>query len=141
MLRFPLFTIGWAWKEEYGSPQDNKEHFEYIYKYSPLHAIPQAATQYPAMLVLTADHDDRVVPAHSYKYAAQLQYELGAKLADTPLMIRIDTNSGHGAGKPISKWIEEYTDIVSFILNSLKIDYKSQSVVKRYVLTKFGRKL
>ncbi|CAG2105308.1 unnamed protein product, partial [Medioppia subpectinata] len=100
--------------------------------YSPLHAIPQAATQYPAMLVLTADHDDRVVPAHSYKYAAQLQYELGSKLADTPLMIRIDTNSGHGAGKPISKWIEEYTDIVSFILNSLKIDYKSQSVVKRY---------
>ena len=97
-------------------------------------------------MLITADHDDRVVPAHSHKFAAELQYRLGSKLPDTPLLIRVDENSGHGSGKPISKWvciisniesycsndlsnlqIEEYTDIVSFVLNSLKIDYKVYS--------------
>ncbi|XP_054157272.1 uncharacterized protein LOC128955623 [Oppia nitens] len=129
MIRFPNFTVGWAWTEEYGNPQTNQTEFEYILKYSPLHSIIDVPPKYPAMLVLTADHDDRVVPAHSYKFIAQLQYQLGNKLPDTPLMIRIDTNSGHGAGKPISKWIEEYTDIVSFILNSLNIDYPKQPII------------
>nr|XP_046917518.1 prolyl endopeptidase-like [Dermatophagoides farinae] len=123
MLKFPLFTIGYAWVEEYGDVIKNSTHFNYVLQYSPLHNIRRNLEQYPNMLVVTADHDDRVVPAHSFKFISQLQYRLGRKLPDTPLMIRIDSNSGHGAGKPVSKWIEEYTDKICFLLNSTPYKY------------------
>jgi len=94
-----------------------------IDRYSPLHNIPDAPQPYPATLLLTGDHDDRVVPLHSLKFIAQLQYKLGESNANTPLMIRVDTKSGHGAGKPTAKMIEEMTDIYSFIINALKLKY------------------
>lgn len=121
MLRFALFTIGSAWTSDYGDPAD-KEHFENLIKYSPYHNIPDNATKYPATLLLTADHDDRVVPAHSLKFIAQLQHKLGKKLPDTPLMIRVDTKAGHGAGRPVSKVIDEYVDVYSFLYNTLKLE-------------------
>jgi len=114
MLRFPKFTIGWAWTSDYGSP-DNKDEFAAIYKYSPLHNI-KAGTKYPAVLVTTADHDDRVFPAHSFKYAAALQ---AAQAGDAPVLIRIETKAGHGAGKPTSKQIEEAADIYGFLMKNL----------------------
>ncbi len=110
MLRFQKFTIGWAWVPEYGS-SDNKEQFNYIYKYSPLHNI-KAGLNYPAMLITTADHDDRVFPAHSFKYTATLQEKYKGK---NPILIRIETNVGHGAGASTSKVINLYTDILSFV--------------------------
>ena len=110
MLRFHKFTIGQAWTVEYGSP-DNPEHFQFIRKYSPLQNIRQG-TQYPPTLVMTADHDDRVVPLHSFKYAAALQH---AQEGKAPILIRIDVSAGHGAGKPTSKRIEEWTDMMSFL--------------------------
>ncbi len=109
MLRYHLFTVGWGWVTEYGS-SDNAEQFEYIYKYSPLHNIKKGVC-YPATLITTGDHDDRVVPAHSFKFAATLQE---AQECDNPVLIRIDTNAGHGAGKPTSKRIDEAADILSF---------------------------
>ncbi len=111
MLRYHKFTIGWGWVVEYGS-SDVKEEFEYIYKYSPLHNVKKGVC-YPATMVTTADHDDRVVPAHSFKFAAALQ---AAQSCDNPTLIRIETNAGHGAGKPTSKVIDEQTDIWSFVL-------------------------
>ena len=111
MLRYHKFTIGWGWVVEYGS-SDVKEEFEYIYKYSPLHNVKKG-TCYPATMITTADHDDRVVPAHSFKFAAELQ---AAQSCDNPTLIRIETNAGHGAGKPTSKVIDEQTDIWSFVL-------------------------
>jgi prolyl oligopeptidase len=114
MLRFTKFTIGWAWTTDYGSP-DNKEEFEAIYKYSPLHNI-KAGTNYPAVLVTTADHDDRVFPAHSFKYAATLQ---AAQSGDAPVLIRIETKAGHGAGKPTAKVIEEAADLYGFLMKNL----------------------
>jgi len=102
MLRFHKFTIGWNWIADYGS-SDNPVEFEYLSKYSPLQNLKDG-TAYPATMVTTADHDDRVVPAHSFKFAARLQeYHNGTN----PVLIRIDTNAGHGAGKPTSKLIEE----------------------------------
>jgi prolyl oligopeptidase len=112
MLRFHKFTIGWAWKSDYGS-SENTDEFQAIYAYSPLHNL-KLGTRYPATMVTTADHDDRVVPAHSFKFAARLQ-ECQAKDAP-PVMIRIETNAGHGAGKPVSKTIEEASDIQAFTL-------------------------
>lgn len=110
MLRFQKFTIGWAWAGDYGTSDDSKEMFEYLYAYSPYHTIVKGG-KYPAVLVTTADHDDRVVPAHSFKYAARLQeYNAG----NLPTLIRIDTKAGHGAGKPTAKVIEEYTDVWAF---------------------------
>ncbi len=109
MLRYHLFTVGWGWAVEYGS-SDVAEQFEYIYKYSPLHNIKPGVC-YPATLITTADHDDRVVPAHSFKFAATLQAAQGC---DKPALIRIDTNAGHGAGKPTTKRIEETADVLSF---------------------------
>ena len=116
MLRFPKFTIGWAWKSDYGSP-DVKDEFEAIYKYSPLHNI-KTGTRYPAVMVTTADHDDRVFPAHSFKYAAALQAAQGG---EAPVLIRIETKAGHGAGKPTSKIIEEQADIYGFLVKNLGI--------------------
>ena len=115
MLRYHQFTIGWAWAVEYGS-SDDPEHFRNLYSYSPLHNISSDAI-YPATMVTTADHDDRVVPAHSFKYAATLQ----EKRSDNPnpLLIRIETKAGHGAGKPTSKYIEEQADIWSFMFYNM----------------------
>lgn len=114
MLRFPKFTIGWAWTSDYGSP-DNPEEFKAIYAYSPLHTIKKG-TKYPAVLVTTGDHDDRVFPAHSFKYAATLQE---AQAGSAPILIRIETNAGHGAGKPTAKIIKEQADIYGFLMKNL----------------------
>ncbi len=112
MLRYHKFTIGWGWAVEYGS-SDKKEQFEYLVKYSPLHNVKENVA-YPATLIMTADHDDRVVPAHSFKFAATLQEK--AKKEGTPLLIRIDSKAGHGAGKPTTKLIEDASDMYAFIL-------------------------
>lgn len=119
MMRYHLFTIGWNWAADYGTADDSKEMAEYLLAYSPVHNIKNDGTKYPAIMVTTADHDDRVVPAHSFKYAATLQ---AADTGDAPKLIRIDSKAGHGAGKPISKVIDEYTDIYSFIFNNLGIE-------------------
>ena len=115
MLRYHLFTIGAAWASDYGRSDDSKEMFEYLYGYSPYHNL-EPDTEYPATLITTADHDDRVVPAHSFKFAARLQeYHSG----DEPVLIRIETRAGHGAGTPTSKTIEQLTDIFSFTLYNM----------------------
>ena len=119
MLRFQKFTIGWAWTSDYGS-SDSPEEFKAIYAYSPLHNIRPDA-KYPAALITTADHDDRVVPAHSFKYAATLQ---AAQAGHAPVLIRIETRAGHGAGKPISKIIEETADKWAFLVHELKMNKK-----------------
>ena len=106
MLRYNKFTAGAGWSYDYGTAEDSKEQFEYLLKYSPYHAL-KAGISYPATLITTADHDDRVVPAHSFKFAARLQeFQKGA----SPTLIRIETNAGHGAGKPTAKIIEEQAD-------------------------------
>ncbi len=117
MLRYHKFTIGWAWAGDYGR-SDKKEQFEYLIKYSPVHNVKKA--KYPATLVITADHDDRVVPAHSFKFISELQSKQDW---NKPVLIRIDKKSGHGAGKPLNKIIEELTDIYSFIFYNMNIDY------------------
>lgn len=122
MMRYHLFTIGWNWASDYGTSADSKEMADYLLGYSPLHNIKNDGTPYPAIMVTTADHDDRVVPAHSFKYAAALQQ---ANTGDAPKIIRIDSKAGHGAGKPISKVIDEYTDIYSFIFYNLGIEPKN----------------
>jgi prolyl oligopeptidase len=109
MLKFHKFTIGWAWVTDYGS-SETPEGFQYLYKYSPYHNLKKA--KYPATLITTADHDDRVVPAHSFKFAARLQE---MQQGDLPTLIRIDVMAGHGAGKPTSKRIDEWTDIWAFV--------------------------
>jgi prolyl oligopeptidase len=113
MLRFHKFTIGWAWISDYGS-SDDAEQFKALLAYSPLHNI-QSGKKYPPVLVLTADHDDRVVPAHSFKYAAALQ---AANTGAAPKLVRIETNAGHGAGKPTSKIIEERADMLAFLAHT-----------------------
>ncbi|TRX61276.1 S9 family peptidase [Fulvivirga sp. M361] len=110
MLRYHKFTIGWAWATDYGTSEDSKEMFEYLKGYSPVHNL-RSGTSYPATMVTTADHDDRVVPAHSFKYAATLQEH---QAGEDPVLIRIETDAGHGAGTPISKRIEQVADIYSF---------------------------
>lgn len=119
MLRYHKFTIGYAWAVEYGS-SDKKEDFDYLYKYSPVHNM-KPGVSYPATIVTTADHDDRVVPAHSFKYAATLQ---AAQAGTNPTLIRIESKAGHGAGKPVSKQIEEVTDIWSFTMYNLGMPFK-----------------
>ena len=121
MLRYHEFTIGWNWAHDYGRSDDSKEMFEYLKGYSPLHTICNDGTPYPPIMVTTSDHDDRVVPAHSFKYAAQLQ---ASNTGNAPKLIRIDVNAGHGHGKPLSKVIDEYTDIQSFIMYNLGVSYK-----------------
>jgi prolyl oligopeptidase len=116
MLRFHKFTIGWAWTSDYGSA-DHPEQFRVLYAYSPLHNI-KPGTRYPATLILTADHDDRVVPGHSFKYASTLQ---AAQAGPAPILIRIETRAGHGAGTPTTKQIEESTDRLAFLVRVLGI--------------------
>ena len=117
MLKYHKFTIGWAWVTDYGS-SDDSDQFKYIYSYSPLHNI--RSQNYPATLITTSDHDDRVVPLHSYKYAATLQ-EMNTSL--NPVLIRIETDAGHGAGMPTAKAIEEQTDNWCFVFFNLGMDY------------------
>lgn len=118
LLRFHRFTIGWAWTSDYGDP-DDAEQFAWLYAYSPLHNL-DAGIRYPATLLTTGDHDDRVVPAHSFKFAAALQ----AAQADDgpPVLLRVETDAGHGAGKPTSKIIEERADVLAFLLRALGVE-------------------
>ena len=120
MLRFHKFTIGWAWCSDYGSPE-NLDEFKALYAYSPLHNL-KPGTPYPATMITTADHDDRVVPAHSFKFAAALQE---AHTGEKPVLIRIETKAGHGAGKPTTKIIEELADEWAFLVRSLDIPLNS----------------
>ena len=119
MLRFHKFTIGHAWKSDYGDP-DKKEDFENLIKYSPVHTV-QSAKPYPSVMLLTSDHDDRVVPLHSYKFIAELQYRNPKN--PNPLLIRIETKAGHGAGKPTKKRIDEAADRFSFMALSVGAEW------------------
>ena len=120
MLRYNKFTAGAGWAYDYGTAEDSKEMFEYLLKYSPYHAL-KPGVSYPATLITTADHDDRVVPAHSFKFAARLQeYHKG----ESPALIRIETNAGHGAGKPTTKIIEEQADKWAFMLYNMGLTFK-----------------
>lgn len=120
MLRYHKFTIGYAWASDYGTADDSKEMFEYLYGYSPYHTI-KPGESYPAVLAFTGDHDDRVVPAHTFKYMSRLQEYNGG---DLPVLVRIDTDAGHGGGKPTSKVIDEYTDMFAFTLYHLGVKVK-----------------
>jgi len=117
MLRYHKFTIGWAWASDYGRSDDNEEMFRYLMTYSPLHAATKQ--EYPATMVITGDHDDRVVPAHSFKFGATLQAN---QMGKQPVLIRIDVNAGHGAGKPVAKQIAEYTDQWAFVFKHLGVN-------------------
>lgn len=125
MLRFHKFTIGHAWCSDYGNPSE-KEHFENLFKYSPLHNVhvpKSAAEEYPSTLILTADHDDRVSPLHSLKFTAALQEAVRqSSHQKNPILLRVYSKAGHGAGKPTSKRIEEATDVLTFMLKSLKVE-------------------
>ena len=122
MLRFQKFTIGWNWIADYGSSEANEAEFKALYAYSPIHNV-KPGTKYPATLITTADHDDRVVPAHNYKYAAVLQ---AAQAGDGPILIRIDTKSAHGASNT-TKAIEQTRDIYAFLFENLGLEYKAQT--------------
>lgn len=124
MLRYNKFTAGAGWAYDYGTAEDSDEMFNYLKGYSPLHNIKKG-TKYPATLVTTGDHDDRVVPAHSFKFAAELQSK---QSGNNPTLIRIETDAGHGAGKPTSKIIEEQTDIYGFTLYNMGYDKLPQPV-------------
>jgi prolyl oligopeptidase len=117
MLRFQKFTIGWAWVSDYGS-SDDPEQFKTLLAYSPLHNI-KPGTKYPATLVTTADHDDRVVPGHSFKFTATLQT---AQAGDLPVLIRIQTKAGHGFGKPTAILIQEQADMYAFLIWALGME-------------------
>ena len=119
MLRYHKFTIGWNWASDYGTSEDSREMFEYLRGYSPLHNL-RPGTAYPATLVMTADHDDRVVPAHSFKFAATLQ---ACNDGTNPTIIRIDSKAGHGGGKPMGKVLEEQADIYAFIMYNLGVEF------------------
>jgi prolyl oligopeptidase len=124
MLRYHTFTAGAGWAYDYGTAEDSKEMFEYLKGYSPVHNV-KAGVSYPATLVTTGDHDDRVVPAHSFKFAAELQAK---QAGDAPTLIRIETDAGHGAGTPISKTIEQYADIYGFTLYNMGYDVLPEKV-------------
>jgi prolyl oligopeptidase len=117
MLRYHKFTAGAGWAYDYGTADESAEMFNYILKYSPVQNVREGL-KYPATLVTTGDHDDRVVPAHSFKYAAHLQAK---QSGNNPVLIRIETNAGHGAGTPVSKSIEQYADIFGFTLWNMGI--------------------
>ena len=114
MLRFRDFTVGKGWESDYGSVE-NEDEFKALLAYSPYHNV-KAGVSYPPMLILTGDHDDRVYPAHSFKFAAAMQH---AEADGNPILIRIDLRAGHGSGKPTGKLIEEYADIYAFVLNAM----------------------
>jgi prolyl oligopeptidase len=118
MLRFQKFTIGWAWVSDYGAVE-NPEEFKVLYAYSPLHNL-KSGTAYPATMVTTGDHDDRVWPGHSFKFAATLQ---AVQAGPAPVLIRIETKAGHGAGKPTSKLIEEEADRWAFLVRVLNMGF------------------
>lgn len=129
MLRYHTFTAGAGWAYDYGTSEDNEEMFNYLKGYSPVHNVKEG-TAYPATLVTTGDHDDRVVPAHSFKFAAELQEK---QAGDNPTLIRIETNAGHGAGTPVSKTIEQYADIFGFTLFNMGFEeLPNQSVLKEF---------
>lgn len=117
MLRYHTFTAGAGWAYDYGTAEDNEEMFNYLKNYSPVHNVKENV-EYPATLITTGDHDDRVVPAHSFKFAAQLQAK---QTGNNPVLIRIETDAGHGAGTPVSKTIEQYADIFSFALYNMDV--------------------
>ena len=117
MLRYHTFTAGAGWAYDYGTAQDSKEMFNYLKAYSPVHNI-QKGIQYPATMVTTGDHDDRVVPAHSFKFAAELQEK---QTGTHPVLIRIDINAGHGAGKSVAATIQENVDIQAFTLYNMGV--------------------
>ena len=119
MLRYHRFTIGRYWVSDYGNAEENPEHFKFLYAYSPLHNV-KANVSYPSVLITTADHDDRVVPSHAKKFAATLQ----AQNPPHPVLLRVDTNAGHGRGKPMTKVIEEFADIYAFLARALKINWQ-----------------
>ena len=116
MLRYHKFTIGWAWASDYGTSEDSDEMFKYLYAYSPVHALKEGVA-YPATLVTTADHDDRVVPANSFKFIANLQKN---HKGNNPVLIRIETKSGHGSSS-LSKRIEITADVYAFMFHNLKV--------------------
>ena len=118
MLRYHKSTAGWGWVVEYGTA-DSAADFDYLIKYSPLHNVKDG-TKYPATLITTGDHDDRVVPWHSFKFAARLQE---AQAGASPIMIRIETKAGHGAGKPTAKIMDEIADIYAFMFKNMGIEY------------------
>lgn len=121
MLRYHTFTVGWGWAVEYGSSEDSV-HFHNLLQYSPLHNIKEGV-EYPATMVTTADHDDRVVPAHSFKFISELQKKHSG---DNPVLIRIDVDAGHGSGKPLNMRVEEWADIWSFVFENTESDYTSE---------------
>jgi len=123
MLRYHTFTAGAGWAYDYGTSEESKEMFEYLKGYSPVHNVKP--TKYPATMVTTGDHDDRVVPAHSFKFAAELQCN---QKGDAPTLIRIETNAGHGAGTPVDKIIEQYADIFSFTLFNMGYEVLPEKV-------------
>ncbi|MCB0464783.1 MAG: S9 family peptidase [Aequorivita sp.] len=126
MLRYNKFTAGAGWSYDYGTAEDSKEMFEYLKGYSPLHNVKEGV-EYPATLITTGDHDDRVVPAHSFKFAAELQAK---QTGDNPILIRIETDAGHGAGTPVSKTIEQYADIFGFTLFNMGYEDLPENINK-----------
>ncbi|HPE83159.1 MAG TPA: prolyl oligopeptidase family serine peptidase [Aequorivita sp.] len=126
MLRYHTFTAGAGWAYDYGTAEDSKEMFEYLKGYSPLHNVKEGV-EYPATLITTGDHDDRVVPAHSFKFAAELQAK---QTGNNPVLIRIETDAGHGAGTPVSKTIEQYADIFGFTLFNMGYEDLPENINK-----------
>jgi len=124
MLRYHTFTAGAGWAYDYGTSEDNKEMFDYLYGYSPVQNVKEGV-EYPATMVTTGDHDDRVVPAHSFKFAAELQEK---QAGNNPVLIRIETKAGHGAGKPTAMIIDEYADIFAFTLFNMGFDVLPENV-------------
>lgn len=118
MLRYHTFTAGAGWAYDYGTAEDSKEMFEYLKNYSPVHNVKKGI-EYPATLITTGDHDDRVVPAHSFKFAAELQSK---QTGSNPTLIRIETDAGHGAGTPVNKIIDQYADIFGFTLFNMGVN-------------------
>lgn len=117
MLRFHRFTVGRFWTTEFGNAEQNSDHFQFMYKYSPLHNV-KGGVEYPPTLITTADSDDRVVPLHAKKFAATMQE---AQTGDNPVLLRVEKNAGDGLGKPTSKIIEEQTDLYTFLFKELKM--------------------